>query len=293
MCKEWTEQDIQFLKENFQKYTNRELGTLMGRSKNAIQIKGSRLGLKRDEKYIYNKRFFENIDTPGKAYWLGFIYADGCVVPHRENSNSVKYEVSIELQVGDINHLRKFNKALGGNIEVGVRQRETPCPGHINKKIKSKTCLIRLYSKSMGMDLISHGCVPQKSLCKEFPIGVPKWLMRDFIRGYFDGNGTIRFSYNRKVNRSYLRGAIETGSKIFANQLSEYLSSNGYSNTINKDYENSYRIDIHGNKAMDFFDYIYKDSEVYLERKYEKYKIAVYGRDSANHKGLVGKIGEA
>lgn len=30
-------------------------------------------------KYTYNKDYFKEIDSFEKAYWLGFLYADGCI----------------------------------------------------------------------------------------------------------------------------------------------------------------------------------------------------------------------
>lgn len=47
-------------------------------------------------KYKFDENFFENIDTEEKAYWLGFIYADGAVF---------KRTLSIRLSTKDIHHL--------------------------------------------------------------------------------------------------------------------------------------------------------------------------------------------
>ena len=112
-------------------------------------------------------------------------------------------------------------------------------------------CVIRLFCKKIFDDLISHGCCQNKSLIKSAPIGIPNELMRHFIRGYFDGNGSIAYSYNRKVDKSYLKIAITTGSLDFANWLSTTLLDAGinscdesflfavlYNTIINKeDYE--------------------------------------------------------
>lgn len=57
----WTNEELEFLKNNIDNYTNRELARILNKTKNAVQIKASRLGLKREEKYHYDKSFFERL----------------------------------------------------------------------------------------------------------------------------------------------------------------------------------------------------------------------------------------
>ena len=73
----WTEFELQYLKENYEKMPKSEIATVLGRTPNAVQVKANRLGLEKPEKYFYNKRFFQNINLEEKAYWLGFFFADG------------------------------------------------------------------------------------------------------------------------------------------------------------------------------------------------------------------------
>lgn len=268
----WTIEDLNFLKENFNKYTKKELAKMLNKSNNAIQIKANRLGLKREEKYYYNKKYFKDILTSNQAYWLGFMYADGYVT---SNKDKTKYTVGIELNKDDYGHLIKFNKCIGGNVPVIYRIRN----GHkvVDHYIeKTEVCIIRLFCTEMAKDLICHGCCENKSLIKKEPINVPDDLMHDFIRGYFDGNGSISYSYNKKVNKSYLRVTIETGSKDYADWFSNYLNIIGYKNTCLKD-KFAYKIQIHSKSNVNFLKYIYENSEVYLDRKYKKYLNAVYG----------------
>lgn len=284
----WTNEDLNFLKENFNKYTKKELARILNKSDNAIQIKANRLGLKREEKYHYDKTYFKNILTSNQAYWIGFMYADGYVT---SNKNKTKYTVGIELSKDDYKHLIKFNKCISGNVPVTYRVRN----GHrITDHYISKTeiCMIRLFCTEMAKDLILHGCCENKSLIKKEPIGISDDLMRDFIRGYFDGNGSISYSYNKNVNKSYLKVTIETGSEDYANWISNYLNAIGYKNTYYKD-KFAYKIQMHSKSNIDFLKYIYENSEVYLDRKYEKYLSAVYGENNTNsHKLLGGKIGK-
>ena len=63
-------------------------------------------------KYVLNENYFEVIDNEFKAYWLGFLTADGWVNQSQKTNAGV---TGIELQYGDIGHLKKFNKSIQGN----------------------------------------------------------------------------------------------------------------------------------------------------------------------------------
>lgn len=69
------------------------------------------MGARRGKKYTFNEDFFNSIDTEEKAYWLGFIVADGCV--HKDKNNN--YRLSIGLHDKDITHLHKFIVSLSGD----------------------------------------------------------------------------------------------------------------------------------------------------------------------------------
>ena len=104
MSKQWTNDEINFLKDNYKTMTYKQLSQHLNRTKAAIDLKINRLELKK-EKYTYNHNYFENIDTKEKAYWLGFIYADG-------NVNKAGSTLRINLQGKDHLHLAKFNKHI-------------------------------------------------------------------------------------------------------------------------------------------------------------------------------------
>ena len=60
-----------------------------------------------------------------------------------------------------------------------------------NKGSETKYCYFRINQKEICEQLISHGCLPNKSLILQLPNTVPNNLLRHFIRGYSDGDGTI------------------------------------------------------------------------------------------------------
>lgn len=256
---EWTDKEIEYLKNNYQTKTYRELSQeLKGRTKNAIDLKINRLGLSKS-KYTYNHDFFENIDTEEKAYWLGFIYADGCVHLQKNNSG----EVAIKLYAGDNNHLKKFNKSLNGNIPVTYD--EDICT--FNNK-PQYSCSIRCYSIKMANDLISHGCTPNKT----FTITIPKLdksLMNHFIRGFFDGDGCI---CTASKDRQTLGINFCSASQQFLSELRCILYRNGINSYITDEKgKNTYRLYIKGLKNVDnMWNYMFDNANIYLDRKYTK-----------------------
>ena len=263
MYNKWKEEDIKFLKENYKNFTNKELAQILNRTKTAISIKLSKLGLKKT-KYYYNEDYFETIDTEEKAYWLGFLYADGYI-----SKTTYGSELGIELQKNDYNHLQKFNKSIKGNIEVKYRKRIC----NLNNK-EYETCFIRLYSKKIVNDLMNNGVIKNKSLSIELP-KLNNNLMNHFIRGYFDGDGCITKN-NHKNGKEYVKCDFTCGSELFVNQLRQYLNNDNIKSYISKEDNKPFRLVIGGMKNCDkFLNYIYEDCNIYLDRKYKK-KLLLY-----------------
>lgn len=141
-----------------------------------------------------NSNFFSNWN-PQMAYVLGFIYADGCMFVKKHSWGDL-WGVSIGQK--DKEHLDKIKMLL---------QAEQPI-------IKSNKGLhlISICHKQIGADLRKFGLTPNKSLTINFP-EVPDDCIRHFIRGVFDGDGSI----------STGRFRIGTGSKYFAEKLKQKL----------------------------------------------------------------------
>lgn len=268
----WTANETEYLKINYEHYSLKEIAECLGKTRSAVQLKARRLGLAKKSKYYYDKTFFKEISTTVQAYWLGFIYADGYV--YKEKGKPSTYSVGIELSEHDRSHLENFNKDIGGNVGIATRHRNSVYNG---KSIVGDICSIRLYCSDMAIDLIDHGCCLNKTSIKQSPSKVPEKFMRDFIRGYFDGNGSISYRTKKDSGRRYLRATITTGSVDFAKWLSSYLLNAGFNNTIHMDGNNAYRVEILSANVKPFLDYIYKDSIRYLGRKYKQYLVAVCG----------------
>lgn len=124
----------------------------------------------------YNRNIFNKIDNEEKAYWLGFIVADGYL-------NINKHMLRIKLGNRDRSHLIKFIKFIGGNEEM--------LKSEIHSETGNENFYVSLYSKEVMNDLLSLG-VEQAKSGKEKVCNIDKKYYRDFIRGLWDGDGFIR-----------------------------------------------------------------------------------------------------
>ncbi len=250
----WREEELEFLKENYQEKSYKEIGEILGRKEQAIRSKLHFLGLKKEIHHC-NYDYFSMIDTEEKAYWLGFIYADG-------NVNKVKNTLTINLQAGDKKHLEKLNKCLEGNYSVKVTEDIRGDKTYWNARLS-------VYSTKLVKDLINKGVVPNKTSVIVFPT-IQNDLVRHFIRGYFDGDGTV-CERKHKKGPSDLACFFTCGNHAFLESIRKILFENNINSYIVQTNENKVYLSLAGLQNPDnFLKYIYKDATIYLDRKFEK-----------------------
>lgn len=217
-------------------------------------------------KYYYNKDFFKKIQNESSAYWLGFLYADGCINRQYKNEKLKSMDLELGLSSVDKHHLEKFLNSLESNVEI--KEKKTKLNGEVY------TCSrVHICCTSMCRDLIELGCTPQKSLTLSFPSYdiVPKNLMKHFIRGYFDGDGcvsTVPDKGKPKIITSFV------GTYEFLNGLSDFMIEEKVIDFKPKFHKkgNAYEIFIYGNEQIrKMLSWMYDDSKVYLDRKFNKY----------------------
>lgn len=136
-----------------------------------------------------NPEYFKNIDTPQKAYFLGLLMADGCIIEKKRNPK-IK-TLRIELCIEDKYILEEFARALGSTLKVkesfgNGKAYEVGGKTYYNNKHE---CYFSLGCVDLIQDLMSYGCVPRKSrILKNLP-KLPQHLYKDFILGFYDGDG--------------------------------------------------------------------------------------------------------
>lgn len=211
-------------------------------------------------KFKVNESYFKQIDTEDKAYWLGFIYADGYLT----NGN----QIGITLGRKDKEHIEKFLKSIASNYEIKDYESDTG----FGKVLYSRVIIT---SEKMYSDLYKLGVMENKTLELTFP-NIDRNLLNHFVRGYFDGDGSL------SGNVPSVRFKV-CGTKEFLKSLIDILNREivDYQGTFNykfyKRYKerdiNNYYISYGGNiKVRNIMNYIYKDSTIYLDRKYNKYE---------------------
>lgn len=196
---------------------------------------------------------FKHIDDEFKAYWLGFLYADGCV----SDQNVVKLTLSFK----DREHIFKYRRFVGANTKSSVM-----------KNSIGMYLTTSFTSQKMARDLISHGCVPRKSLILSPPDTIPKNLIKHFIRGHFDGDGCVHIS--RKNNRANINICGTFNMCVF---LKEHFHKNGISSRVEKHHKentkNTYRVYFSGNRqVLLFFNKYYLNNKISLKRKENRFR---------------------
>lgn len=127
------------------------------------------------------------------CYWAGFINADGHIACNNRNIGNSKHEyMNITLSAKDVDHLKKFNKELTRENMIKEHETKTYDKNH-------KMCSLRVTRKSICHDLTNNfDIMPgKKSLNEMISDKIPKEYLRDFLRGHFDGDGSISTSNNR------------------------------------------------------------------------------------------------
>jgi len=132
-------------------------------------------------KFNLNNTYFEKIDTVEKAYWLGWIFAEG----HISILNKTTGEFKVTIGVEDGILIKRFVKAIGFDprgVEYGKKLTKI---GKI-----SRFFTVKITDSAFISNLVKNGV----------PTGPKSWILRmpslsdnpfdlAFIMGYFDGDG--------------------------------------------------------------------------------------------------------
>lgn len=265
----WSISELAQLRELYPKFGAKIAAEQLGRSINSVNVKANRIGLIRPHNTL-DDTYFESIDSREKAYWLGFITADGYV---ENNSVKRKYSLGIELSSIDESHLHLFAKCLSSDAKITCRTRNLSKQGYDSCVDMSA---IRVYSKSLVRSLAQYGVIPNKTdLLSQIPDINPEYIW-DYIRGYFDGDGT--FSYTNVTSTSgvrhqYGRIGFVCNSFDFLNDLKLIMERYGIVAHINAD-KSGWVLQIRKTESVkQFCSLIYNDQNcIKLDRKYQKYK---------------------
>ena len=198
--------------------------------------------------YTLNDKFFEEMNSPIHYYWFGFLMADGY-------NNEKKRVVALRLSGVDTSHILKFQESISTNAPV--------------KEFISNSRLfgmLDICSKKLSEDLAKLGCVQAKTKILTFPT-VPDIYQKDFIRGYFDGDGSI--CQSKTASCMDIAGTKEfllDCQKILMRECALNLTKlNPVSSIFTLRYGGNIQL-------KRIYDYFYYPGCIKLDRKYDKFR---------------------
>jgi len=218
-----------------------------------------KLGLRRTQRHHVAKSDVFAIPVSGNCYWAGFLAADGFVLSGHNG-------VGIELSAIDIDHIKSLCRFVGRDESLWYRTR------YKNGKIHEYAG-VNLLSEQILEDLFRlFHIVPRKSLILE-PPDLPKNLRRHFIRGYFDGDGSVGWhKHNKTVRLNFCSGSEKFLEWIW-NTMCEELGGLGQRMIGRRKNSKVRTLDLSGDAAIKVFEWMYSDGGdvLCLKRKREKF----------------------
>lgn len=232
---------------------------------------------------MLDNKFFDIIDSEAKAYYLGLFTADGC---NYENTGIFK----IDLSIRDEEILRNFTNITGCDttLKYYTHSDYTIKTFGDSKEYKCQpTVRLSFTSRHISEQLAKKGCIAHKSTCGTFirPGIIPDELFHHYVRGLIDGDGGIGY-WEDNPETHHLKFQIHfCNTDDMVGGLAKYLGEkfNCHPN-IAKRYKdrnnNNSQFCISGNIVVEkILDWLYKDSTIYLSRKYERYLLLKKERD--------------
>lgn len=196
------------------------------------------------------------------SYVLGYITADGCISIDRKRKNK---PFLLNITSVNKNHLYKIKKAFNTDNKIGQK---------LNGSHTSIAYQFQTRNQIICKDLIKLGILPRKTYNLK-PIKIPDRYFADFVRGFFDGDGSI---YIYKVNNTpQIKIAFVNTSYNFIKDLNKQICKkiNIPKKTINKQNKktNLYYIYFYIDDCKKLSNFMYQDNpSLYLPRKYKLFK---------------------
>ena len=253
---------IELYKQNL---SQKKIAQILCVSQGRISRIINQYGLKRDKSVLNLNRlnldinYFENIDNFQKAYWLGFICADGSI--NKQNNKMI-------LVSKDFENVKKFKKDI--KTEHTINEYE-----YLDKRTNKyyKRFSIQVTTKPFVTNIIKHGVTNNKTNELLFPT-IPEELYSYFIAGLFDGDGGLIVRNDNNYVSINLISTKELLQKIQNYLYDKFEISYLELKKITKRKNNVYKMFLYKD-ALKFLNFIYFDNDnkdLYLQRKYLKYK---------------------
>lgn len=209
--------------------------------------------IKPKERYnaLYNidSHYFDVIDCEHKAYWLGVITSDGFV-----NNR----EVSLCLKKDDIGLIKEFKKDLKSEHPIKINKDGNP--------------FITIVCKQLCDSLQSYGLHNRKSWnlnIDKIINNIPSKYEHHFIRGLFDGDGSIKYYKYSYLNKPQFHFGY-TGLECVCQYIKDKLNIDR--KLVHEGNVTYTLVTRNKNTIIDIYNYLYKDATIYLSRKHKTFK---------------------
>ena len=281
--KKW--QNKKWLEKEYAKYGSSTIANKLGLNDATIiywlkkfniktRTRSESLNITQNRKGLVNREYFKNIDTEEKAYWLGFLMADGSL-----NKKKYGYYTSFELSIQDKYIVENFAKDISYKGKIYLTE------------TRARLCISDTIFSS---ELLKYGFSNKKTFNEKFPDKelINQSFIRYFILGYFDGDGSIMFY--KGENRVRARFHIICGNKVFLKMIKEVLEENGIKfseKSLHKKYtgcKDVYELESSSlENIVKIADYFYcNNTSLGMNRKKDKFKeiISHYKKNPLNVK---------
>lgn len=200
--------------------------------------------------------YFSTIDSPEKAYWLGFLFTDGSVDHYRTTGR-----IRLQLQERDLEILEKFKEDLHIDSKIIY-----------DKRPNSTCCSVEFVDEQIFNDLAKYGIIPNKTYnVDRIPYDkIPKEYLSAYALGLFDGDGSLSCSqdYSTDVTLNYT-AYHETEVQDFQKLINTLVN-------ISKDNKNFFTSAWHTQwrgriQVISILDVLYSNCPRFLKRKHDLY----------------------
>lgn len=246
-----------------EKLNVREIGEIVGCSRYTVYkvLRNNNLSPAVSRKYTIDADIFKEL-TSGTAWLLGFIFADGGIS---------KTSLKISVRDYDVEVLEKARELFGSDSPIKTTYSSKDESYFVTLLVANKTIITTLREQ--------YGCGENKTFDIRFP-NLSRALTRHFIRGYFDGDGSVSAAKPKKENWSPKVRFRITSNEEFLARLQQTLVEECNLNytpltTRHPERNNSIRtLEYSGNRqGRRIYDYLYKDcGKYYLNRKKQKFE---------------------
>lgn len=259
----YSDEEKRIISEKYSTITNSDLSEITGRSVGSIQNKARKMGLKKKGMYVYKRKHEPKIEKwvsqdPDFCYLLGILMADGSI------SNNA---VSLRLKEDDQELIEKIHSLFGGYVVRGQKTVENKIFKHVGWHCSGDDVI----------EILNNNCLIENKTFRTSIPNMPEENMKDFIRGYFDGDGCILeydsgcYKYGRVTIVGY-NSLLES----LREKILEVKNINSYQKIKKSSKGNCFELNYNRqNDVVSLFEFFYYPGCLNMERKYRKFQEVV------------------